>query len=411
MYKSSLICQLLLLILTSMEIMAQVNYDEAAVPAYTLPDPLKKTDGTVIKDTLTWLEQRRPEIMALFESEVYGKTPSKKLKGEYEILSLDFKALDGGAIRKEIRIKFQSKPAIPSLTLLIYLPVSKQPVPVFLGLNFYGNHTIMNDRGITVSKAAGAASRARGMDSLAWPVKKILAQGFGVATIFYEEIDPDSNNYENGIEPAFYARGQEKPRPGEWGSIGAWAWGLSRAMDYLQTDKMVDASKVAVIGHSRLGKTALWAGAQDKRFAMVISNNSGCGGAALSKRIYGETVATINKVFPYWFSENFRKYNNNEKALPVDQHELIALIAPRPVYVASAVDDQWADPKGEFLGLLHANPVYLLFGKEGLPVNEMPPVDEPVMGTLGYHIRTGGHAITYFDWDCYLAFAKRNLKI
>jgi hypothetical protein len=385
-----------------------VNYDESAVPEYTLPDPLRFYNGDEVKDTVEWINRRRPEILLLFETEMYGKTPGRKIKATYTIISVDTMALNGQAIRKEVRIDFTSEPKAPSLMLLIYLPKSGKTVPVFLGLNFEGNHTVLNDTGITVSGAWQAQTHARGEDSLSWPVKNIIGNGFALATIYYEEIDEDENNgFRNGIQPVFYSPGQTSPKPDEWGTIGAWAWGLSRAMDYLENDELVDSKKVAVFGHSRLGKAALWAGAQDSRFALVISNNSGCGGAALSKRIFGETVGSINTRFPHWFCGNFKKYNDKENELPMDQHMLIALIAPRPAYFTSAKDDQWADPKGEFLAACNANPVYRLFGREGLPVSVMPPVNSPVMGNLGYHIRTGPHALTYYDWDRFMEFARK----
>jgi hypothetical protein len=389
----------------------EANYDETRIPAYTLPDPLVLQNGKMVTGELQWWKERRPEILNLFEKEMFGRTPSAGSHVGFSVATQDSNALNGKAIRKEITVHFAKDKPGASMSVLLYLPKLNTPVPVFLGLNFEGNHTIIDDPGISVSANWKAAEHRRGEDSLSWPVERILENGYGLATIYYGDIDPDfDDGFLNGIHPLFYREGQTKPDPDEWGSIGAWAWGLSRALDYLETDEAVDAKKVIAIGHSRLGKTALWAGAQDQRFAMVISNNSGCGGAALSKRAFGETVGSINTAFPHWFCANFRKFNYNEAALPMDQHMLIALIAPRPVYVASAEEDRWADPKGEFLSLLYASPVYSFLGKDGLSVKEMPALNQKVMGTLGYHIRPGHHAITLYDWERYLEFADQHLR-
>jgi hypothetical protein len=396
----------------------KANYDESQVPSYTLPDPLVFNDGGKVKNNKDW-EQRRAELMEMFCKEVYGITPSWKGSMAVKELSSDMNALNGKAIRKEIAITLKNSDREITFTVLVYLPHSKSPVPVFLGYNFGGNHTVTDEPGILITKswmrnnqAEGitenkATEAGRGKSVSQWQVRELIANGYGLVTLYYGDVDPDfDDGFKNGVHGLFNA----VPDATSWGSISAWAWGLSRVMDWIETFTPVDSHKVIVMGHSRLGKTALWAGATDQRFAIVISNNSGCGGAALSKRIYGETVGSINRAFPHWFCNNFNKYNENETELPVDQHELLALIAPRPVYVASAEEDKWADPKGEFLACLNASPVYKLLGLKGFPATEMPPLNSPVMGDIGYHVRTGGHDVTLYDWQQYIAFANMHLK-
>lgn len=387
------------------------NYDESKAGSFTLPDPLKFEDGKPVKSARDW-KKRRAELLRLFETHVYGRSPGEPRTMVFEQRSEDASALGGNATRREVSIYFKKDKSGPRLDLLLYVPNgATKRVPAFLGLNFEGNHTVNADPGIGISTnwMRNSKKPERGAQASRWQVEKVIDAGYALATMYYGDIDPDfDDGFQNGVHPLFYKKGQTQPGPDEWGSIAAWAWGLSRALDYLEKEKSIDAGKVALMGHSRLGKTALWAGAVDERFAIVISNNSGCGGAALSRRNYGETVARINKSFPHWFCDNFIQYGNNEGALPVDQHELIALIAPRPVYVASAVQDRWADPRGEFLGAKGAEPVYKLLGKEGLPAEDLPKIDEPVMGTIGYHIRSGVHDVTAFDWDQYIKFANKH---
>jgi hypothetical protein len=363
-------------------------------------------------------------VLRLFEQHVFGELPPISCQLRTRVRSDVADALNGLARRREITVFFSPDEAGPRMELLLYTPAdSTKLVPCFLGLNFNGNQAIEADPRLHITESwvrndrerkvdnNRANESTRGSESSRWAVEKIIREGFGLATIYYGDIDPDfDDGFRNGIHALLPADQQGVRTPVSGGSISAWAWGLSRALDVLEKDPAIDGRRVAVFGHSRLGKTSLWAGAQDERFALVISNNSGCGGAALSRRAFGETVARINRVFPHWFCLNHRKYDNNEGALPVDHHQLIALSAPRPVYVASAVEDQWADPHGEYLGLFHAGPVYRLFGKSPLPSDTLPELNQPLHTDVGYHIRSGKHDVTDYDWDQYLKFAKQHLQ-
>ena len=405
------------------------NLDESKVGPYTLPDPLRMADGRKVATVEEWNKEQRPALLGLFETEVYGRAPraASVVEPRFHGRSEDRQALGGKAIRREVSISLSAKPDAPKIDLLLYLPrtaSSAARASAFLGLNFRGNHSIEPDPAITLSQQwmrdSGkgvvqhrATESSRGTDSSSWPVEQILARGYALATFYYGDIDPDyDDGFKNGIHPWFYQAGQSRPGADEWGSIAAWAWGLRRALDYLETVPEINPREIAVMGHSRLGKTALWAGAQDPRFAMVVSVQSGCGGAALSRRIFGETVQQINTSFPHWFCTNFRRYNNREDKLPVDQHELIALIAPRPVLICSAADDLGADPKGEFLAALGADPVYRLLGTDGLAVTEMPAPSprQLVKSTIGYHYRPGKHQVTADDWDAMMDFADHHFK-
>lgn len=385
------------LTLFSIETAAQrrdVNYNEAEVPEYELPDPLVLSVGKTVKNARQWTKKRRPQVLETFAQEMYGHIPARPEGLHFSTVSEDT-VYGGLGIRKVVRIYLDAA-ELHWFDVLIHIPKDAAgPVPMFVGLNFKGNDATLDERA-----------------DFRWPYELVLKAGMGVATAWRDSIEPDGKDSKLAEAEGVCRDGGVRSwynKDGDWGAISAWAWGLSRIVDYLETDEAYDTDRLAVIGHSRLGKTALWAGANDLRFDMVISNDSGCCGAAISRRKFGETFAVIDTSFPHWFTREFDKYKGREEAFPADQHWLIALAAPRPVYVASATEDLWADPKGEWLAAKAAEPVYALFGMQGLDDGMPAPDVSDGDGRIGYHIRSGKHNILAFDWQQYISFMKRHL--
>jgi len=373
-----------------------VNYDESAVPTYTLPDVLLATEGETIKNIKSWKKKRRPEVLALFEEHVYGTTPDSFDSVRYVVSNENADAMDGKAHLKEVHITVWNNGNSVSFPLVLFIPTKRtKPASVFL---------LINNREKTNTDPT------RTVKSTFWPAERIIDSGYAIAAFHNGDVAPDSQeSYQDGILNQLFP--DELDKDNGMKAIGAWAWAASRVMDYFETDKDIDPDKVALVGHSRGGKTALWAAAQDQRFAMVLSSCSGSTGAALARRQYGETVSMINKQFPHWFNDNYKKYNHDVPSLPVDQHMLISLIAPRPVYTTNAMEDRWADPYGSFLSLVHAKPVYDLYRREVALPQDMPEINTPIINSaMGYHFREGKHDLNVYDWTNFIRFADFNFK-
>lgn len=397
-----------------------VNYDQAKVGTYTLPDPLVLDDGQPVRDAKTWYKVRRPEIVKLFEEDQYGRDPGRPKDMSFDVFDQGTPVFGGKAVRKQVTIYFSANRSGPKMDLLIYVPsAARKPVPLLLNISFNANSNTVDDPGLKAGEVWDAklhrrvpAIRGAGF-SVPLPVGKLLDAGFGVATFYYGDIDPDDpQGFPYGVRALYAKPGQTERAPDAWGSIGAWAWGMSRAMDFLETDKDVDPKRVAITGVSRLGKTVMWAGAHDTRFAMVIASCSGEGGAALSRRNYGETIAhlTAPTRFPFQFARNYAKYAQHVDRLPVDANMLVALIAPRPLLLQTGDRDFWSDPKGEFLAEVAAGPVYRLLGKDGLDTDTWPPAGTTILHDLGYSMHDGGHGMVPADWNVVLDFMKMHLK-
>lgn len=381
-----------------------------------LPDPLTMFDGTKVTTKEQWLAKRRPELKELFQHYMYGYFPPPA-KVEAKVEREDKKALDGKATLKEITLRFGPAETPPIHLLLVTPNDRKGPAPVFVGMNFTGNHTLVKDPSVRIPTAwmypnrpgvkdNRATEEGRGTAIDVWALDQAIDRGYAVATFYSGDIDPDRTDKREGVRPHIKT---DRPKEQDWATITAWAWGIQRVVDYLMTDKDLDSKRIAVVGHSRLGKTALLAAAFDDRIALSIPHQAGCGGTAPSRGKIGESVTRINTVFPHWFNAHFKEFNDKTEKLPFDQHCLIALVAPRPVLLTNAVEDTWANPDGQFEMLKAAEPVYRLLGAGGLDAAKPPENNKLVDSTLGYYIRPGKHSMTREDWKVFLDFADKQM--
>jgi len=374
---------------------SDVNYREEKVPSYNVPGLLVTSDGRRVNNASIWEKKRREEVLELFRENVYGRVPSTPYNMKFTIEKEDRKAMEGKATLKQVVINIESEGKTLDIHLTVFVPNNvPKPVPAFLLIN---------------NREPANTDPERIVKSEFWPAEEVVARGYAIAAFHNADLDPDKfDDFKNGIH-AVLDRGSRGPD--SWGTISAWAWGASRCLDYFETDTGINSRKVSVVGHSRGGKTALWAAAEDSRFAMAVANESGCGGAALARRRFGETIEIINRAFPHWFCLNYRNWEGKEDSMPFDMHMLMALIAPRAVYVTSAEEDLWADPRGSYLSLFHSLPVYRLYDKSINLPEQMPPLNKPVRsGSVAYHIRDGVHNMLLKDWNWFMDFGDKILK-
>lgn len=414
MNKHIFISAALLLFACTLHAQEPINYDESNVPNYVLPDVLTTPTGAQIKSVEQWEETGRPALLEEFSREMYGRTPTEKIDVRYETVSENPSALDGKATFTQVKFIFSNGQKEREALLLLVTPNEVDKAPVFVGYNFKGNHSTTLDSSILYTanfalvKEPGHPDWERGCQASRWSYEALIDRGYAVATMCYHDIFPDKAGLKDHSIVSLFSDYPKAVEPlDEWQAIGAWAWGSSRIVDYLTTVPQIDSDKIALMGHSRQGKAALWAGAQDDRFKVVIANNSGEGGAALSRRKFGESIERVSAIQPAWFCPAFDAYRQREGERPIDQHQLLALIAPRAVYVASAEEDLWADPKGEYLAAYHAGPVFELYGLQGLPSENMPALHQPILESVGYHIRAGIHDVTDYDWHSFINFADK----
>ena len=374
---------------------ATTNYDESKVPTYTLPEVLKTESGKTIKSAKAWEKRRRPEVLGLFAENIYGQMPKDFDEIKFSLKNEDRNSMNGKAHLKEVLIEVFRNQKRVSINLTLFIPNNiKTPVPAFLLIN---------------NRPKENTDPTRSVKSEFWPAEVLIEGGYAIGAIHVSDMAPDNkNDFMNGVLDLYP---EQLNADDGMRAIGAWGWGASRVMDYFETDSQIDAKRVALTGHSRGGKASLWAAANDKRFALCVSNCSGNTGAALARRKFGERVKVINTAFPHWFNTNYKKYNDHEELLPVDQHMLISLIAPRPVYATNASEDLWADPKGTFLSLKNAEDVYSLYGLNSLLPEVPPALNTPVIETpMAYHNREGKHDLTVYDWKQFIKFADYHFR-
>jgi hypothetical protein len=412
MMKKTIICITVLLLSSTLvfgrepkEYDGDLIYDESKIPHYDLPRLLVTAEGKRVTTSEEWRNVRRPQILSLFSNLVYGCVPEPEspIKTVFKVRKTDPKFMGGKATRKDVQIRISNDKGAVEMLVLVFVPnKASKPVPAFM------KHSFNN----TKSRDFDAHPTRNGRLRNGWPLGEFFDRGYGFIAVYQQDlVGHNEVEFLRGIHRLFYRKGQSFPQANEWGVLSAVAWGAMRAMDYLETDNDIDHNRVAIMGHSKMGKATLWTAAQDERFALAISAQSGCAGAALWRRRSGETLEKMVTRFPYWLCRNAWKFVNNEEDLPVDQHMLLACIAPRPVYVHSGVGDTWADGRGEYLSAYHASEVYRLLGKKGLSSESSPPVGEAIIESdVGYHIRKGGHSIEMYDWQRFLDFADYHLK-
>jgi hypothetical protein len=395
-----------------------VNYLEDSVGTYTLPDILKSLDGKAVTTAKQWTQQRRPELVKLFEENQFGKMPSRPQEMTFKVFDKGTPAFNGKATRKQVTVYFTKDTSDHKMNLLIYVPAAAtKPVPLLMNISFAAYNQTIEDNGLLVNNIWKDGKRIKADQPTVFGkmnVEQFLDAGFGFATVYYGDIEPDfKDGIKYGIRSHYLKPGQTETASNEWGAIAAWSWGLARAMDYFETDKQIDSKRVALQGASRLGKTVLWAGVKDTRYKMVIASISGEGGAALSRRNYGETIRHISDPsrYLYQFAPNYHSYADNVSSMPVDAHMLVALMAPRPLLLQTGSTDYWSDPKGEFLSAVAAAPVYRLFNEKGPETKDMPAAGDTslLMNELGYYMHEGGHTVLPTDWTHIISYMKKYL--